>query len=131
MNISWFLYRLAQIPQLSNSTCPLEDKGFLGLTPWYKYLKGQQDSFGKCVASISGWNDMWLIGLAIIDSLIKIAGLVAVVYVIYGGFLYMTSSGEPDKTKSAKDAILNALIGLVIAIIASGVVSFIGNKLSS
>ena len=41
----------------------------------------------------------------------------------------MTSNGEPDRTKGAKDTILNALIGLVVAIVASSVVSFIGNSI--
>lgn len=102
---------------------------FFGLTPWYQYLPGQRDSFGNCVAKFNGINDFWLIGLAIVDSLLKVVALVAIGFVIYGGFLYMTSAGEPDKTRQAKDSILNALIGMAIAIVASAVVSFIGNRL--
>jgi hypothetical protein len=102
---------------------------FFGLTPWYAYLPGKQDSFGKCVASFNSINDFWLIGLAVVDSLLKVVALVAIGFVIFGGFQYMTSSGEPDKTKKAKDSILNALIGLAIAIVAASIVSFIGGRL--
>lgn len=51
-------------------------------------------------------------------------------FVIVGAAKYITSQGEPDRAKQARDSIINALIGLAIAIVAAGVVSFIGNKLS-
>lgn len=104
---------------------------FFGLDPWYKYLDGNTDAFGKCVPSLNGdIANLWLIGLVIIDDLIRVAGMVAVGFIIFGGFQYMTSSGEPDRTKKAKDTILNALIGLVIAIAASSIVSFIGSRIT-
>lgn len=107
---------------------------FLGLPHWFEYLSGEEDALGKCIPTVSwasGGNisDLWLIGLAGVDILLRIVALVAIGFVIYGGFLYMTSSGEPDRTKTAKDTILNALIGMAIAIVASGVVSFIGNTI--
>ena len=70
-----------------------------------------------------------LIGLAILDDLIRIAALVAVGFVIYGGIQYVTSQGSPDQTKQAQQTIINALIGLVLAILASSIVAFIGNRL--
>ncbi len=68
--------------------------------------------------------------LVIVDDLLKIAGLVAVVYVITGGIKLTTSQGEPDKTKMARESIINALIGLVVAVVAAAVVSYIGSQLS-
>jgi hypothetical protein len=107
---------------------PCTGGSFFGLTPWYAYLDGETDALGRCVPKIADWADTWKIALAITDSLLKIAGMVAVGYVIYGGVKYVVSSGEPDKTKQARETIINALIGLVIAIIASSVVSFIGSR---
>lgn len=104
---------------------------FLGLPHWFEYLSGEEDAFGKCVPTVD-WNsvgDIWLIGLAGIDILLRIAAMVAIGYIIYAGFLYMTSNGEPDRAKGAKDTILNALIGLVITVVATGIVSFIGNTI--
>ncbi len=125
-----FTTLFSQTVPLGTSCDPMKDAHtFFGLTPWYRYLPGQTDAFGKCVATLRDWNDLWLIGLAIMDSLLKVAGMVAIGFVIFGGFQYMTSSGEPDKTKKAKDTILNALIGLVIAILATALVSFIGARL--
>ncbi len=123
---------------------------FLGLKPWFAYLpKEGIDSAGKKInmfdencqvvgfhflpdgtAQGSNRSHLPAVLLVIADDLLRIAGLVAVAYVIVGGVKYITSQGEPDKTKQAKDSIINALIGLAIAIVAAAVVSYIGNKLS-
>lgn len=123
---------------------------FLGLKPWFAYLPDKgTDSEGKEInmfdencqvvgfhllpdGSATGSNKSHLpvVLLAIADDLLRIAGLVAVAFVIVGSAKYITSQGEPDRAKQARDSIINALIGLAIAIVAAGVVSFIGNKLS-
>jgi type IV secretory pathway VirB2 component (pilin) len=62
--------------------------------------------------------------------LIRLAGLVAVVMVIFAGVSYMTAQGNAEKAASARRRIYQSLIGLVIVFVAAGFVSFIGNKLS-
>ena len=52
-------------------------------------------------------------------------GIVAVIMVIIGGFTYMTSQGDPGKTKKARDTILYGIIGLVIALLAFAIVNFV------
>lgn len=116
-------------------------KSFLGLKTWFAYFPSNWfggAGYGNCdinnnfkVLDANGSSGLVLIGLAILDDLIRIAALVAVGYVIYGGFKYMTSGGSPDGTKQAQNTIINALIGIVIAILAASIVSFIGVKLSS
>jgi TRAP-type C4-dicarboxylate transport system permease small subunit len=76
-------------------------------------------------------SDYLLIGFGVIDILLRLVGLVAFGYVIYGGFLYLTSQGEPDRTKAALGTLLNAVIGIVIAMFAAAIVSFIGNRLGA
>lgn len=43
-----------------------------------------------------------------------IAGYVAVIIVMYGGFLYVTSSGDPGKAMKGQKTIINSVIGIVI-----------------
>ena len=43
-----------------------------------------------------------------------IAGYLAVIIVMYGGFLYVTSSGDPGKAMKGQKTIINSVIGLVI-----------------
>ena len=60
----------------------------------------------------------------ILKVIIGVCGLVAVVYIIIGGINYMTSTGDPSKTKKAKDTILYALIGLIICALAFAIVNW-------
>lgn len=54
-----------------------------------------------------------------------IVGIVAVIMVIFGGFRYITAAGDTGKTKTARDTIIYALIGLVIVALAQVIVSFV------
>jgi len=102
--------------------------GFLGFPPWYEYLPSI-NSNGLCSPQIQKLTDVWLIVAAIIEILLRVAALVAVGFVIYGGFSYMTSQGDPSQTAKAKGTIINALVGLVIAVMAAAVISFIAGSI--
>ena len=54
-----------------------------------------------------------------------LAGIVALIYLIYAGYLYMTSLGNPDSQAAAKGKLLNTVLGLVIIILAYLLVAFI------
>jgi hypothetical protein len=124
---------LTQVTRIFGATTcdPVQGaNSFLGLPHWFEFLPGQTDEItGKCIPVIHSINDFWAIALAVVEILLRIGGMVAVVYVIYGGFLYMTSQGEPDRTSAAKSTILNALIGVIIVIIAILVVNFVGGTI--
>lgn len=61
----------------------------------------------------------------IINWILAVLGVVAVVMVILGGFTYMTSQGDPSKTKKARDTILYGIVGLIIALLAFAIVNFV------
>ena len=44
--------------------------------------------------------------------------IVAVGFIVYGGYLYTLSSGDPGKIKKAKDVLLYAIIGIVVVLAA-------------
>jgi len=108
-------------------------KTFLGLKPWFAYLDPAK-TFEPGTCNIVNFDlfgsDLPRVLLVVADDLIRIAGLVAVAYVIMGGIQFVTSSGDPERTKKARETVINALIGVVIAIVAASVVSFIGGKLT-
>lgn len=113
---------------------------FLGLVPWYKYLDRQEVTpiSGQPYCQIKDFvvlkagerSDIPLVLLAIVDDLLRLAGLVAVIFVIYGAVQYATSQGNPEQTSRAQSTVLNSLIGLAIAVTAVAFVSFIGNRLT-
>lgn len=74
---------------------------------------GQQD-FTKSVQTI-------------VNLLLFVLGLIAVIMIILGGFRYVTSNGDSGATKTAKDTILYAVVGLVVAILAFAIVNFVIN----
>ena len=55
-----------------------------------------------------------------------IAAYVAVFFLIKGGFTYIYSAGSAENISNAKKTIQNALIGLVIAVMAASIVNAIG-----
>lgn len=55
--------------------------------------------------------------------------LLSVLFVVIGGFKYVTSGGSPDGVKKAKDTILYALIGLAVALLANVIVSIVLGRL--
>jgi len=56
-------------------------------------------------------------------------GVVSTLMVMVGGFKYATASGDPSNVKSAKDTILYALVGLVVAALAGSIIQFVIVKL--
>ena len=124
---------MALLPNLqqlaSANSC---SKPFLGLETWFHYLPSSAFD-GNCnivnFTTLGSGSDILLIGLAVLDDLIRIAALVAVGYVIYGGIQYVISQGSPDATSKAQQTIINALIGVVVSILAASIVGFIGTKL--
>lgn len=110
--------------------------GSLGIPTWYQYLPVDPNPdpiTGKCQiaspASDSEGSVVILILMGVFDILLFIAGVVAFVMIIWGGFKLITSTGESQKIADARKTIYNSLIGLAIAIIASQVVSFIAKSL--
>jgi hypothetical protein len=56
-------------------------------------------------------------------------GIILVVLLIYGGFLWMTARGNEEQVKKAKNILENAAIGLVIIILAYSITFFVIDQL--
>lgn len=65
----------------------------------------------------------------IITMVLFLIGAIAVIAIIYGGFTYVTSNGDPKKVEQAKTIIFNAIIGLVVGLSASAIVAFVAGML--
>lgn len=61
----------------------------------------------------------------IVNILLFLLGAIAVIMIIIGGIRYATSNGDAGSVKGAKDTILYAVIGLVVAILAYAIVNFV------
>ena len=86
---------------------------------------------GVCLQASSQGNTNPVID--VINTAIKILGWVvgvaSVILVMIGGFSYITSAGNPEKTATAKKRIIYALVGLLIAALAWAIVHFVINRI--
>jgi len=113
-----------------------EKTTFLGIPGWYEYLDVTQDlnedgSGNGCrIKAPEGKSAIVLIALALVDILLRLSALVALIFVVYGGFRFTTAQGSPDAISKGKKTVVNALVGLVIAVLASQIVKFAAYLLS-
>jgi hypothetical protein len=111
----------------------------LPLPTWYQYLPGETvpadpsrpNGPKTCVIKTDGLDGSaaLLVMMGIFNIIMFIAGFAAVIFVVFGGFKLLTSTGEPQKIAAARTTILNALVGLFIAIIAAQAVGFIAARI--
>lgn len=76
-------------------------------------------SSGNCEPTGSG------IASTIIIWSYVIIGIIAVTIIIYAGIQFITSEGEPEKSKRAQATITYTVIGLIIATAAAAIISFV------
>lgn len=110
----------------TNATCT-KAQPFLTFPVWYR---GLNVSTANCSlaspAAVGGLGVfIWRIALNIIEVGLQLAGYVAAGYILYGGFLFMTSQGSPDGAAKARKTILNAAIGLVVSMASVAIVNLI------
>ena len=61
----------------------------------------------------------------VINTILYVAGIVAVAMLIIGGIRFMISRGDKDKVQKAKNTILYACIGLIICALAFAIVNWV------
>jgi len=71
--------------------------------------------------------DLIILGINIAKFLFSIIGTIAFVMFVYGGFRMMLSMGNPDGVTHGKDAMVHAIIGIVISFSAYLIITFILN----
>ena len=90
----------------------------LGFRPWYADLCN-----GGEIVSPEGEDELtrfiWTIVLNVLFDITLAVGYLAVGFIIYGGYLYITSQGDPSRIMKGKKTLTSAIIGTVIAMVAS------------
>ena len=57
---------------------------------------------------------------------INIGGLIAILVIVYGALLYVTSAGDEAKAKSGKDIIVGSLVGFALLVLVRVLVPILG-----
>jgi len=77
-----------------------------------------------------GTTDIRITIANIIRIMMGFLGVVALIIVLYGGFVYQTASGNPDRVSLAKKILLGGAIGLVITLSSFAITQYILNRLT-
>ena len=91
-----------------------------------------QDQVKKGIDNAGGTVNNFNLGTAItniINIMLYALGAIAVIMIVVGGIRYTTSNGDSNGIQSAKNTILYAVAGLVVAILAYAIVNFVVSNL--
>lgn len=79
---------------------------------------------------ISGSRNLTELIYAAIRLMLTFAGAIAVLFVVYGGFQYLTAQGNDEQAEKGKTTLVNAMMGIVIIILSYALVAVVVNLVS-
>jgi hypothetical protein len=91
------------------------------------------DNGAQCAKADSAKDNLFApngVFATIANTLIFLVGAVAVIYLIIGGLRYVVSNGDSKAVEGAKNTILYAIVGIVVAVISFALVQFVINALN-
>lgn len=88
-------------------------------------LTGGAQAGADCATPKGTPTDLMAQVSVITNTLILAIGVISVIMIIVGGFRYALSAGDSKNTTAAKDTILYAVIGLVVALLAYAIMNFV------
>jgi len=89
---------------------------------------GSSDTCGSGSTITTGIGNL---ATEVVNILSVVVGIVAVIFLIYGGFRYITSGGESSNVSNAKNTLIYAVVGLVIVALAQLIVHWVLNSASN
>lgn len=84
---------------------------------------------GADTTGTQGGQDVNQIIQTVVNVLFFILGALAVIMIIWSGIRYVTSAGNATAVTSAKNTLIYSVVGLIVAMLAYAIVSFIVDAL--
>jgi hypothetical protein len=85
---------------------------------------------GASGVNCTNYGNISLFIAEIIMILLSIAGMIAVLFIIIGGFQYITSGANQELAEAGKKTLRNAIIGIVVIVLSFVIVRVISNTFS-
>ena len=79
----------------------------------------------NCATAAPGFESVWENVLNLVSFVV---GAIAVLMLIIGGIRFVVSNGDPGQVQSARNTVIYSLVGVVIALVARGIVTFVLNR---
>jgi hypothetical protein len=87
--------------------------------------QGSSSDSNKKLQNDNSSEDFTTIMKRVISTLLFVLGIIAVIIIIIGGIRFATANGDPGAVKTARNMILYACIGLIVAIMSYAIVNFV------
>lgn len=91
------------------------------------FTAGADPSFGDVLQE--GEGDLGATIESVMQWIFGFLGVIAVLVILYGGFMWMTAGGNDDKVKKAKQILISGIIGLVIVLSAYAIATFVFSEI--
>lgn len=103
------------------------------ITPAFVLAEVKCDAVGlNCTAEGNFSNaDVSVFVGNIIKAMLALLGVIVLIFMVYGGYLWMMSGGNDQMVKKSKDILINAVIGLVIVLAAYAITTFVVSRIYS
>ena len=90
-------------------------------------IKSPKDFSGNTGEQFGTW--LTVIAMNIVRMILYVVGYASLIFIIFGGFKYMTQGDNSSGTVAARKTIQNAIIGLVLSIMSVAIVTFIAGSI--
>ena len=127
------VFMVAPASAASGSSC---SNHFLGFVPWYDGLTDSSCKIESPAGSdVQGGTDaiaefVWRIIANVLIDLFMVVGYLAVIIIMYGGYLYIMSNGDPGKAAKGMKTIKSAAIGIILSVLANVIIRTLLNILT-
>lgn len=105
---------------------------FFALKPWYHNLTNGDCSIKNPADLTKGEGDssgiatfVWTVVLNILYDISVLVGYATIIMIAWGGYLYMFSRGDVGRAEKGKKTLISAVVGLIIAMLASVIMNTI------
>jgi hypothetical protein len=90
------------------------------------FLFATQVAFAEGIKNPLGdTEDLQTVIASIVKGALGLTAVVAVGFIVYGGFLYITAAGDDAQIKKGKEALVGAIIGIIVIGLAYAIVAFV------
>lgn len=83
------------------------------------------------VGGLRGASTVFEVVAIVLKWLLTFAGMIAVVFIIIGGYQYVTSAGNEELAEKGKKTLINAIMGVVVVALSMAIVTIVTNTLGS
>lgn len=118
---------MAVVAVLSLSLTPVALQTVAAATPKEELCRGSGGTWNGSTCSNANSGGVTVQGTfrKVVNVLLFIIGAISVIMIIVGGLRYVISGGDSSAVNSAKNTILYAIVGLVVAFAAYAIVNFV------